>query len=467
MLSKKIIIIISLAVTLSLASSVALWAQPSRNRVANAGKLPASFDLKTSKNIRFKVDLGTLTYAGPTVAGNQVYVGTNNGKPRDPKASDDRGVVMAFNSQDGRFLWQNSHAKLVSGSINDWPDQGVCSTPTVDGERLYYVSNRAELVALDTRGYSDNEDDGAVKSPDKQGADVVWTVDLITKYGVFPHHMAASSPLVVGERVFVHTGHGVGEDGKIGKVNAPSFAAFDKKTGNLLWQSSLPGAGILDGQWSSPSFGNLGGRDQVLFPAGDGWLYSFSPDKGELLWKFDASQHVAAGRMRENLIGSAVIADGKVFIAVGHDPEMGPAPGKLWALAVEAKDGKLAPKVLWSYDQKWSRTLGSVAVDKGLLYAVDLNGLVHCVDVATGKQVWIYDTFAAVWGSVLLADDKVYVIDEDGDLAILAAGREQKVLFEANLGAAAYSSPTAVDGTLYVATVKQLFALAEAPQPAP
>ena len=67
---------------------------------------------------------------------------------------------MAFRESDGEFMWQQTHAKLESGRANDWPFQGVASSPLVEGEKLYYVSNRGVVWCLDIKGFSDSENDG-------------------------------------------------------------------------------------------------------------------------------------------------------------------------------------------------------------------------------------------------------------------------------------------------------------------
>ena len=89
--------------------------------------------------------------------------------------------------------------------------------------------------------------------------------------------------MIVGDLVFVITGQGVDE----GHFNvpvplAPSFVVVNKKTGELVWENALPGDTVLHGSWSNPSYGVFGGKPQVLFPGGDGWLYSFVPETGEL-----------------------------------------------------------------------------------------------------------------------------------------------------------------------------------------
>jgi len=69
--------------------------------------------------------------------------------------------------------------------------------------------------------------------------------------------------------------------------------------------------------------------------------------------------------------------------------------------------------------------------------------------------------FAAVWGSTLVVDGKVYLGDEDGDVVILKAGKEKKVLAEMNMGSAVYASPVPAHGVLLLNNRNQLFALAE------
>ena len=127
-------------------------------------------------------------------------------------------------------------------------------------------------------------------------AGVVWELDMMKDLGVFPHStgcqapMGACNPLLVGDTLFVVTGNGVDETHvKLPSPNAPSFLAVDKKTGKVLWKRNDPGKNILHGQWGQPSYADAGGVRQEIFPGGDGWLYSFVPGTGDLLWKFDAN----------------------------------------------------------------------------------------------------------------------------------------------------------------------------------
>src|SRR4030095_16689190 len=131
-----------------------------RNMTSNMKGLPTTWDVKTKKNVKWVAELGSQTYGNAVVAGGQVYVGTNNEGLKNPKVTGDKGVLMAFRESDGEFLWQMVHDKLAAGRVNDWPYQGVASSPLVIGDRIYYVSNRAELMCLDTQGFRDKENDG-------------------------------------------------------------------------------------------------------------------------------------------------------------------------------------------------------------------------------------------------------------------------------------------------------------------
>src|SRR6185436_594696 len=115
---------------------------PDRNMVSNMKGLPAEWDVKTKKNVKWVADLGSQSYGNPVVAGGMVFVGTNNELVRDRNQGGDRGVLMAFRESTGEFLWQQTHVKLESGRANDWPFQGVASSPLVENRKLYYTSNR-------------------------------------------------------------------------------------------------------------------------------------------------------------------------------------------------------------------------------------------------------------------------------------------------------------------------------------
>ena len=200
---------------------------------------------------------------------------------------------MAFDEKTGEFLWQQTHAKLESGRANDWPFQGVASSPLIEGERLYYVSNRAVLFCLDIRGFRDNENDGPVKDEKLTGqfdADVIWALDMMEEVGTYPHNLANSSPVVHGDLLFVSTSNGQDESHvNVPSPRAPSIIAVNKNTGKLVWEDNSVQERSSTASGPRPSVGTIGGVLQVVSAQGDGWVRGYEAQTGKKLWEFDTN----------------------------------------------------------------------------------------------------------------------------------------------------------------------------------
>jgi outer membrane protein assembly factor BamB len=422
---------------------------PGRNLVSSMKGAPVSWDVKSRKNVKWVADLGSQSYGNPVVAGGQVYVGTNNELVRNPKEPGDRGVVMCFRESDGEFLWQHTNEKLAAGRANDWPFQGVCSSPLVEGDNVYYVSNRCEIVCVDAKG------DG------KGGAKVLWKYDMMEEVGSQPHNMANSSPVAHEDLLFIGTSNGQDESHvHVPSPRAPSIIAVSKSTQKLVWEDNSVGENILHGQWSAPAVGSIGGVVQVVHPQGDGWVRGYEAMTGKKLWEFDTNPKDSVWpKTRNETISTPVIVDNVVYVANGQDPEHGEGVGHLYAID-GAKRGDITDSGrIWHYGDI-RRSISTGAVYNGLLFYADFSGFLHCVDAKTGKPYWKHDLLAAIWGSPMVVDGKVYLGDEDGDVVVLEAAKEEKLLGEFNLGTSIYSTPVPANGVLFIMSRNQIFALA-------
>ncbi|TWU57171.1 outer membrane protein assembly factor BamB family protein [Rubripirellula reticaptiva] len=344
--------------------------------------------------------------------------------------------------------------------------------------------------------------------------------------GVSQHNMCACSVTSYGDLLFVNTSNGLDESHiNLPAPDAPSFICMDKNTGEVIWTDSSPGRNILHGQWSSPAVAELGGVPQALFCGGDGILYSFAANRGkdgkpELLWKFDCNPKTTVWKLggegtRNNLIATPVAYDGLVYIAVGQDPEHGEGEGHFWCidptkrgdtsptLAMKLEDGKRVPiehrriqavepekgevevdnpnsAVVWHYsmfdsnkddeidfEEEMHRSIGTCAIKDNVLYVADFSGLVHCLDAKgtkDGKPVvhFTYDMLAQSWGSPLIADGRVFIGDEDGDVAIFEFGAENnEPMDEINMGSSVYSTPVAANESIFISTKDKLFSIGE------
>ncbi|QDU78905.1 outer membrane biogenesis protein BamB [Polystyrenella longa] len=503
-----------------------------RNNVSTETGAPTVWDVDAKEGVKWSRELGSITYGGPVVADGQVYVATNNDAAYLEKYPNniDMGCLLCFSEETGDFLWQLSRPKLEAGDDYDWAHQGICSDPYVEENRLWIVTNRCEVLCLDTAGFSDQKNDGSVTDEvdqDIQSADIIWQLDMLNDLGVQPRNMTTCSITGAGDLIFVSTSNGVADVDSVTEENpvpapeAPSFLAINKTTGKIVWSDNRPGPNLLQGVWSSPAYAVIDGRAQVIFAAGDGYCYGFDPagdgdGNSRLLWKFDCNPKSSVWdpfdqEGRNNLIATPVVHDGIVYIAVGQDPEIGDGPGCLWAISPN-KQGDVSPTLVvdknnkpvpprriqaldedagekevpnpnsalvWKYtgedrdgsgsvdlEEEMSRAIASVTIQDDILVIGCFSGVVHCLDSKTGKPHWSYDMFAHLWGAALIVEDKIYLGDEDGDLAIFELSIDPEVAMaegepheEISMGAAIYTSPVFANGTLYISTANTLFAL--------
>ena len=488
---------------------------PARNMAnATAKGLPAKWTDKDgkllAKNIVWTADLGSKAYGGPVVSGGLVFVGTNNQNPRDKKwikpggGPIDLGVVMCFDEVKGDFQWQAVFEKLPGGQVVDWPREGICSSPHIEGDKMYYVSNRCEVVCAEV----------------KTGK-FVWKLDMIGKLGVFPHNISDCSPLLVGDHLWVVTSNGVNEDHiNVPAPKAPSFIKVDKKTGDVLWQNNTPTASLLvaqkgnleqkdffkqlvnrgeliqHGQWANPSYAVVNGVPQIVFPGGDGWIYAFDP-QGTLIWKFDCnpkdSKYELQGKgTRSDFIATPAIYKNRVYIGVGQDPEHNTGVGHLWCIDM-TKKGDVSPELVtdntvfppktkpnpnsakvWHYggiinnaaeakklrrNYYFGRTMSTCAIHEDILYISELSGLLHCLDANTGKPHWEFESGGQIWSSPYYADKKVYLGNDTGTVYVLEHGTKLNKLEENDMEGAVRATPIAANGVLYVMTENKLYAI--------
>jgi outer membrane protein assembly factor BamB len=241
---------------------------------------------------------------------------------------------------------------------------------------------------------------------------------------------------------------------------APAIIALNKQSGKLIWEDNSVEDRILHGQWSTPSVGQIGGILQVVSAQGDGWVRGYEAESGKKLWEFDTNLKDSVWpRTRNELIATPVIAQDVVYIANGQDPEHGEGVGHLYAIDATKRGDITQTGRLWHFD-KIRRSISTAAVADGLLYIADFSGYFHCLDAKTGQLHWTHDVFAAVWGSPFVADGKVYLGDEDGDVVIVAHSKEKKVLAEMNMGSPVYGTVVPAHGALFLNNRSQLFAIA-------
>jgi outer membrane protein assembly factor BamB len=460
----------------------------SRNAVSPETDPPTG--VAPGEGIAWEAALGDLCIGSPVVSDGLVWVGTNNRALRDPARREDASALYCFRERDGAFLWQHLTPTLDAdfrrfGNFSDIPLR--CS-PLVEGDRLWFVTNRWEALALDIGPLRRGE--GAPRE--------LWRTDLVERLGTRPY--AAASGMGFGVitsigatwrgRLYVSTGHCPPlEKNEPARPDAPALVCLDAGSGEILARErSGIAAGSVGANWSSPVVAADGPRTLVVFAGGDGLLRAFDPELREV-WRVDCkSKDVMKGFM-----GTPVVHEGRVYAALGDAEDSG--PGSL--SCVELATGR----ELWRSTEVGAGG-SSPIVHGGNVYFADGEGYLHCLDVAGGARLWTYDSLNRFEGSPLLADGLLYVAAGNEELTILDVralterartlgpsvkierSRGRIVLFSENglaetsmgqpvrvrrFSQSIYASPVLANGTLYVAVSRRLYALrrGSGPQPEP
>ena len=457
-----------------------------------------SSDPFPSRDLIWSVRLGTNQYTIPRIDSHQIFIGINDRGLEHPAIKrTGGGILMCLDRQSARMLWQLPIPRYMEGTkppfhFNHWKC-GVCSRPALDGKKLFLVGPRGDVLCLDRNGQADGNDPPFLKEteymhfpPDPNyqltpyDGDIIWRFDLIKKLSIVPHDVCGSTPLLLGDHLYVCTSNGMDDTHQnVANPSAPTLIVLDKNSGRLLAaDAELIGKRMLHGHWSSPIAAKVNNKTIILFGGGDGVLYAFEPfvssaadHKPETLkkiWQYDcnpsdyrkkdgkkipySSWNKKSPEGPSEIIATPVVHENRIYIAIGQSPIHGPGKGLL--SCIDAATGKK----IWD-SRLVDRSLSNAAIHKGLLYISDFSGKLNCFDAKSGTHLWQHNLGAGVWSaSPIVVNEKVYISTEANILWVLKAAPQRQVLSRSRLKSMAIT-PTIHDGVFYLPTQKRLFAV--------
>jgi outer membrane protein assembly factor BamB len=260
--------------------------QPSRNMAAQGKqRLPDwadcahendadEVDLHATKNVKWVARLGRLTTGSPVVSRGRVIIGTTWEDGRE-------ACFLCLDEQTGRLLGTFLCPRPNRDNLERW---AISSTPTIDGNRLYFVSPYNEALCVDLTRLLDqppsDRADNKTLLEQRSLRSILWRYDLFEKLKAYYHHTASSSVLVHGDYVYVCTGNG--RSWIPGRIPfsplTPSLVVFHKITGQLVARDDEQiGEQLYRGQYASPALGMVNGKAQIVFATGDGVCHAFAP----------------------------------------------------------------------------------------------------------------------------------------------------------------------------------------------
>jgi len=379
------------------------WRGPARDGFVTGAAWPETLEAaRLAKG--WQVDLGP-SYSGPVVAGDLVIVT----ETRDATTEH----VRAFDRATGRERWHAEWAGSMSvpffaASNGSW----IRATPCVDGDRVYVAGMRDVLVCLDAASGREH-----------------WRVDFVEALeSPLPAFGFVSSPLVIGDHVFVQAGSG--------------FVKLDKAMGTIVWRTLDDGGGMMGSAFSSPYPATIGGVFQILVQTRE-QLAGVDPENGKVLWK------TAVDAFRGMNIVTPTVHEGRVFTTSYG--------GGSFLFAVDPADTAAPVEQVWR--NKIQGYMSTPIVIGGHAYVHLRNQRFACLDLATGKEAWISKPFGRYW-SMVARGDRILALDETGDLRLIRATPEQfELLGTAKVAAEESWAHLAVEGDeLYVRDLKGLAA---------
>lgn len=458
----------------------------SYSAVNEESALPDAF---SRDNLLWELKLASHQYTIPLLDAGQLFIGINDHYlDRDGLTTSGGGLLRCLDPDRGTTQWEMVIPRYEEGDIapshfNRWKC-GVCSQPALDDEHLYIVGPRGDVLCLDRKGQTDGnagpflDETAYMEAPPGYAlkptdGDIVWAYNMVNNIQVVPHDVCGSSPLLVGDYLYACTSNG--QDNKhryIVNPKAPALIVLDRKTGRLV---AVEDEGIskrtLHCNWSSPVAATVNGETVILFGGGDGVLYAFeavstTSDQPQTLkkrWAYDCcpaeyrTQTYSSHNKRtpggpSEIISVPTVVGGRVYVPIGQSPLHGAGQGMLTCIDIATG------KKVWASSQV-ERTTAQPAVADGLLFISDYSGRLSCLDAENGALYWQHDLEAGVWcASPVVADGKVYISTEKNVLWILEADRDKRVVKRSRLNSQAIT-PMVQGDRFFLPTQKRLFAL--------
>jgi outer membrane protein assembly factor BamB len=417
---------------------------PNASGVA-AGKqnLPERFNGTTRENVLWRTPIPGLAHSSPVVWGNRVFVttaisgrGAATFKPGlygAGDASEDlsphRWMLYAIDKRTGKIAWTREAFKGVPRNKRHIKSTYASASPATDGRLVVAWFGSQGVIAYDVTGKK------------------LWQVDLgrvdMGAYDIPSFEWGpASSPIIWNDLVILQV-----------DTQADSFLlALDARTGHVTWKTDreeLP-------SWGTPTVVTTA-QGPVLVTNASNFIRGYDPTTGRELWRLGGSSKITAP--------TPIAANGLIVVASGRRPEL-----PLFAVRPEARGDLTLPKgettsagIAWSYTGRGSYMPTPLAYD-GILYVVANNGVVHTYEVETGKQVYearlphLGSGFSA---SPVAADGRIYVSNEDGEIIVIAAGREFRHIATNPIGELLMATPAISSGVMYVRSASSLFAIGQ------
>lgn len=383
-----------------------------------SGEKTAPLEWGPQKNVKWRSALPSNANSSPIVSNDRVFVtcAQDEGKKRS---------LLCFDRKDGNLLWTRTvdfPRIMPTHKTNPY----CASTPVADGERVVVWHGSAGIHCYDFQGKLN------------------WSREL----GDFEHIWGyASSPIIHQGKVILHAGPG----------KRVFLTTLDLQTGKMLWETDEPvkGDGSYNekkqyiGSWTTPVVAKVDGKDQIIC-AMSTRVNGYDSSDGKILWSCDG----LSGPKGELAYSSPVLA-GDICMQIGgfNGPSLGFKLGGT---------GNITEKQRLWHQEKNPQSIGSGVYANGHVFIPDAErGTIRCLDPKSGSETWRARTGGpSFWGSVVMAANRLYVTNQEGETIVFAPNPQEFEKLAANdLGEASNATPAISNGEIFLRTSEALYCI--------
>lgn len=416
------------------------WRGPHHNGISQAVNLPTTWS--RTNNIVWKTELPSWSAATPIIWGDRIYVTSpsraeqtaqTESSPAGRRPSRDPGgsslLLICLSKTDGKILWQKEldHENRMYNKQND-----ATPSPVTDGRHVWVVTGTGKVICFDMEGSQ------------------IWKKDLQATYGPFGHNWGyGSSPLLHDGSLIVEVLHGM-------RTDDPSYiVSYEAETGNVQWRQERPTDAREESPdaYTTPVVLEHDGQTQIVISGGD-YVTGHDFKTGREIWRASGTNPMRRPNYR--VVPTPVIANGMIYVPSRKKPVL--------ALRAGGTGDITESHLAWKYEGPVGPDVPSPISDGTYFYMVDDRGRVTCLDAKTGALVWGPETTttAIVSASPILADGKLYIINENGETSIASVGEKFQLLATNELdGTYTLASPAVSGSHLFIRTSTHLYCIGE------
>lgn len=413
------------------------WRGPGSLGVSSEKTFPVKWDM--SKNVRWKVEVPGLGHSSPVVWGNRVFVTTAEssdpsqddwakGFPmvqKKPDTADISWMILCLDRDTGKQIWKQTVIKTRPVNIRHLKNSYASQTPVTDGTFIYAFFGDQGMYCYDFNGNK------------------IWSRDL-GKFTMRNNWGMGSSPILYKDLVIQTCDQEPG---------GSFIIALDKKTGNMVWKTDRDEAS----SWSTPYLYDKGARPELIVNATRA-IRSYDPATGKIIWECRGPATAITTPTPTYSNGLIFVSSG--FIAEQTRPVTAFRPGATGDITL--KQGETQSK-----DIAWRQLTAAPYIPSPLAYGdyfyVLLDqGFIACYDAKTGKEVYgktRIDAGTNFSASPVAVGGNLYLMSEDGDVYVIAAGPKYELLAKNPVGESIMASPAISDGKMFVRALKHLYCI--------